>query len=159
VHTAIGVCVHEVAVSQKRKKIKVLVIEDDLNMCIYLCNLLRANGFDPSDAQNRVAGMKKVRTEKPALIVLDGMLPDEESIAIYYRLKSDPELQHIPVVMLASIDQRTFCYYQKCQQLQHPLKVPDPEAFLTKPPEAEEFLAIVKRLVKSSSVSHQRKAP
>jgi hypothetical protein len=60
--------------------------------------------------------------------------------------------------MLASIDQRTFCYYQKCQQLQHPVKVPDPEAFLTKPPEAEEFLTIVKRLVKSPSVS-QRKAP
>jgi CheY-like chemotaxis protein len=158
VHTAFKVCLHEVVVSRKRKNIKVLVIEDDLNMCIYLCNLLRANGFDPSDAQNRVAGIKKVRSEKPALIVLDGMLPDEESITIYYRLKSDPELQHIPVVMLASIDQRTFCYYQKCQQLQHPVKVPDPEAFLTKPPEAEEFLTIVKRLVKSPSAS-QRKAP
>lgn len=144
--------------SRKRKKIKVLVIEDDLNMCIYLCNLLRANGFDPCDASNRAAGIKKVRSEKPALIVLDGMLPDEESIAIYYRLKSDPELQHIPVVMLASIDQKTFCYYQKCQQLQHPVKVPDPEAFLTKPPEAEEFLTIVKHLVKSPSVS-QRKEP
>lgn len=154
-----GVCVDEVGVSQKRKKIKVLVIEDDLNMCIYLCNLLRANGFDPCDARNRVAGIEKVRSEKPALIVLDGMLPDEESIAIYYHLKSDPELQHIPVMMLASIDQRTFCYYQKCQQLQHPVKVPDPEAFLTKPPEAEEFLAIVQRLVRSSSVSRQRKTP
>lgn len=144
--------------SRKRQKTKVLVIEDDLNMCIYLCNLLRANGFDPSDARNRVAGIEKVRSEKPALIVLDGMLPDEESIAIYYRLKSDPDLQHIPVVMLASIDRRTFCYYQKCQQLQHPVKVPDPEAFLTKPPEAEEFLTVVKRLVESPSVS-LRKEP
>lgn len=153
-----NVCLHEVVVSRKRKKIKVLVIEDDLNMCIYLCNLLRADGFDPCDAQNRVAGIEKIRSEKPALIVLDGMLPDEESIAIYYRLKSDPELQHIPVVMMASIDQRTFCYYQRCQQLQHPVKVPDPEAFLTKPPEAEEFLTTVKRLVESPPVS-QRKAP
>jgi hypothetical protein len=38
------------------------------------------------------------------------------------------------------------------------VKVPDPEAFLTKPPEAEEFLTIVKRLVKSPSAS-QRKVP
>jgi CheY-like chemotaxis protein len=157
-HTAFEVCLHEVVVSRKHKKIKVLVIEDDLNMCIYLCNLLRANGFDPCDAPNQVVGIEKVRSEKPALIVLDGMLPDEESSAIYYRLKSDPELQHIPVVMLASIDQRTFCYYQKCQQLQHPVKVPDPEAFLTKPPEAEEFLTLVQHLVKSPSVS-QRKEP
>lgn len=156
---ALRVCRHEVVVSRKRKKIKVLVIEDDLNMCIYLCNLLRANGFDPCDAPNRDGGIEKVRSEKPALIVLDGMLPDEESISIYYDLKSDPELQHIPVVMLASINQRTFCYYQKCQQLQHPLKLPDPEAFLTKPPEAEEFLTIVKHLVKSPSGSRQRKAP
>jgi DNA-binding response OmpR family regulator len=106
---------HEVAVSSKRRKIKVLVIEDDQHMCVYLCNLLRASGFDPCDARNREAGIKKVRSEKPALIVLDGMLPNEGSIAIYYQLKSDPQLRHIPVVMLASIDQRTFCYYQKCQ--------------------------------------------
>ncbi len=143
----------------KPKKGKVLVIEDDLNMRIYLCNLLRADGFDPLDAPDRMAGMKRARTERPDLIVLDGMLPDEESMAIYYRLKSDPELQSIPVVMLASIDQRTFCYYQRCQRLQHPLKVPDPEAFLTKPPEAEEFLGVVHRLVQQPPASDPRKAP
>ena len=132
--------------SSKIKTAKVLVIEDDLNMRIYLSNLLRADGFQPVDAADRMTGLKKAKKEMPALIVLDGMLPEEESIDIYYRLKSDPDMQHIPVIIMATIDQRTFCYYQKCQRIQHPKKVPDPEAFMTKPPEAEDFLGVVRRL-------------
>jgi DNA-binding response OmpR family regulator len=151
--------IFEATVGPKPKGAKVLVIEDDLNMRIFLCNLLRADGFDPLEAPDRIAGIKMARAEQPMLIVLDGMLPDEQSSEIYYRLKSDPELQHIPVVMLATMDQRTFCYYQKCQSLQHSLKVPEPEAFLTKPTEAEEFLGAVHRLVKQTPASDQRKAP
>ncbi len=143
----------------KSNKTKILVIEDDLSMRIFLCNLLRGHGFEPLDAPDRAAGIQKARAEQPDLIVLDGMLPDEDSIRIYYHLKSNAELQHIPVVMLASIDQRTFCYYQKCQSLQHPIKVPDPEAFLTKPPEAEAFLGVVQRLLKQPMASKQRKEP
>lgn len=145
--------------SQAAKKYKILVIEDDINMRIYLCNLLRAEGFEPSSAPDREAGIHQARTEHPALIVLDGMLPGEASIDIYYRLKSDPELRRIPVVMLASVDQRTFCYFQKCQRLQHSVKVPDPDAFLTKPPEAEEFLTLVKNLVTPPPAGNQRNAP
>ena len=130
----------------KSTKPKVLVIEDDPSMRIYLCNLLRGGGFEPLDAHDQPTGLKKARSLKPDLIVLDGMLPGQGSPEIYYRLKSDPRLQHIPVVMLATIDQRTFCYYQKCRSLQHPTKVPDPEAFLTKPPEADELLGVVRRL-------------
>lgn len=146
-------------VSLKSSKAKVLVIEDDLNMRIFLCNLLRADGFEPLDAPDRITGIEIARVQRPTLIVLDGMLPDEQSIELYYHLKSDPDLQPIPVMMLASIDQRTFCYYQKCQRLQHPIKVPDPEAFLTKPPEAEEFLGTVHRLIKQLPESDQGKTP
>jgi CheY-like chemotaxis protein len=131
---------------EKPKTPKVLVIEDDPNMRIYLCNLLKADGFQPVDATDRKSGLDKVRKERPALIVLDGMLPEEQSIDIYYRIKSDPDLYHIPVVMLATIDERTFCYYSKCQRMQHPKKVPDPDAFMTKPPEAEDFLEVVRKL-------------
>jgi len=146
-------------VGAKPLKPKILVIEDDLNMRIYLCNLLRGGGFDPVDAQDRKAGLKKALALKPDLIVLDGMLPDEGSPEIYYRLKSDPDLQHVPVVMLATIDQKTFCYYQKCWSLHHPVKVPDPEAFLTKPPEADEFLGVVRRLAKQPALTGSRETP
>ena len=144
--------------SPKTSKGRILVIEADLNMRIFLCNLLRADGFDPIDAPDRMDGLQKARTKSPNLIVLDGMLPDEESIEIYYRLKSDPDLQRIPVIVLASIDQRTFCYYRKCQSLQRPVKVPDPEAFITKPAEADEFLGAVQRLTQSPPPS-QRETP
>ncbi len=144
---------------KKAIKPKVLVIEDDLNMRIYLCNLLRGGGFDPLDAQDRTSGLKKARVSKPDLIVLDGMLPDEGSPQIYHQLKSDPALRHIPVVMLATMDQRTFCYYQKCRSLQHAVRVPAPEAYLTKPPEAEEFLEVIGRLADLTAAINSRGSP
>jgi CheY-like chemotaxis protein len=143
--------------SNLRKKTTVLVIEDDLNMRIFLCNLLRADGFETIDATDRVTGLEKARAKKPALVVLNGMLPEEESIEIYYRLKSDPDLCHIPVVMLATIDQRTFCYYHKCQRLHRPKNVPDPEAFMTTPPEADDFLGVVRRLAARNPIDPESK--
>ena len=148
-----------ISVGAKSNKPRVLVIEDDLNMRIYLCNLLRGGGFDPVDAHDRKIGLKKARSSPPDLIVLDGMMPDETSPEIYYQLKSDPELHHIPVIMLATIDQRTFCYYHRCRSLQHPTRVPDPEAYMTKPPEAEEFLEVVRRLAELSAITNSRGSP
>ena len=138
---------------EKAIRPKILVIEDDLNMRIYLCNLLRKEGFDAVDAWNVKTGIRKARTLKPDLIVLDGLLPNKASPEIYDQLRSDPDLSHIPVVMTAPIDHRTFCYYQKCQALQRPVKVQQPEAFFTKPPEAEDFLRIIRRLTSLKGVS------
>jgi two-component system, OmpR family, phosphate regulon response regulator PhoB len=144
-------------VAAKSIKPKVLVIEDDLNMRIYLCNLLRGGGFEAMDAQDQAGGLKKARATHPDLIVLDGMLPDEGSVEIYYRLKSDPKLQHIPVVMLSTIDLRAFCYYRKCRSLQRTEKIPEPEAYLTKPPEADELLAVARRLAATRMPAARRK--
>lgn len=45
---------------------------------------------------------KKIESEKPSLILLDIMLPEEDGISILKKLKSNDETKHIPVIMLTA---------------------------------------------------------
>ncbi|MBA3035364.1 MAG: response regulator, partial [Desulfobacterium sp.] len=82
----------------------------------------------------------------PALIILDVMMSEESGIQIYRLLKFDKQLKRIPVIMLSAIDRDTFSHYQKFESSQPGQSIPEPEAFLEKPPEAEELINIVLEL-------------
>ncbi|MCP4682209.1 MAG: response regulator [Desulfobacterales bacterium] len=128
---------------------KILVIEDEADTEIFLSNLLISGGFHPIDAQDKAGGIQKAREETPGVIIIDMMMPGEEGIQLYRDLKLDEELKKIPVIMLSTIDKKTFFLLQKFQSPQSDRGIPTPEAYLEKPPEAEELLEIVSRLAKA----------
>ena len=61
---------------------KVLVVDDELDMRTYITTLLETNGYKPVSAINGVEGLEVVRSEKPALVILDVMMPKESGINI-----------------------------------------------------------------------------
>ncbi len=125
---------------------KILVIEDESDVRIYIANLLRSHGYEPIAAGNADQSLAAARREQPGLIVLDAMLPDDQAQAIYTALKSDPLLRRIPVVLLASITRRALDGSRLYATGSGKKRLPEPDAFLSKPPEAEDFLAAVNRL-------------
>nr|CBX31282.1 hypothetical protein N47_E47940 [uncultured Desulfobacterium sp.] len=132
---------------EQRKEVKnILVVDDELDMLIFLSNLLMAEGFTVIEAKNGTEGITKARKNPPALIILDVMMSEESGIQIYRLLKFDKQLKRIPVIMLSAIDRDTFSHYQKFESSQPGQSVPEPEAFLEKPPEAEELINIVLEL-------------
>jgi CheY-like chemotaxis protein len=127
-------------------KIKILVIENETDRLIYITNLLKAHGFNPLTAAYPAEALSKARSQNPSLIVLDAMLPVEHIQRVYGQLKSDPSLCQVPVVMLSSLNRRAD---GRSRQRPYALsigKLPAPEAFLPNPPEAEDFIAVVRRL-------------
>ena len=137
----------------KRKKI--LVVSDESDMRIFLSNLLDAGGFEPTEAENGAEGLKMATAMKPALIILDVMMSNKEGIQIYRNLKNDKTLKKIPVIMLSAIDRKTFFFYEKFKSTPSGAGVPEPEAYLGKPPEAEELIGIVQRLTKTVAEKNQ----
>ncbi len=135
-------------------KLKILVIENEPDRLIYITNLLKAHGFDPLTADNSGEALSKARTREPSLIVLDAMLPAEQIQSIYGQLKGDPGLCRVPVVMLSSLTRRTGTPYQAQPYAPTIGRLPAPEAFLPNPPEAEDFIAVVRRLTGMSNTSH-----
>ena len=132
------------APEMERKKI--LIVDDELDMRIFLCNLLGNCGYKPIDAGDKTEGIQKAKKEKPALIILDAMMPKEGGIQMYRELKEDEDLKKVPVIMVSTIDKKTFSFYQKFQSTPRDKGVPEPGAYLEKPLETEELIRLVHTL-------------
>ena len=132
--------------SSKLERKKILIVEDELDLRIFLCNLLGNCGYHTIDDVNRAEGLQKAKTEKPALIILDVMIPKEGGIQMYRDLKQDQDLKNVPVIMVSAIDKKTFAFYQKFQIASQYKSVPEPGAYLEKPLEAEELIRLVHTL-------------
>ena len=85
------------------KKLKILVVDDELDMRTFITTLLETSGYRPIIAVNGEEGIQKAREKKPAAIILDVMMPKEGGIQMYRELKTDDELKEIPVIMLSAI--------------------------------------------------------
>lgn len=114
---------------------------------MFLANLLSSVGFEPLGACGMSEGLKIARSRLPALIILDVMMPDNKGIRLYHHLKNDAILKTVPVIMLSAIDRETFFLYEKFQTPSKPGISPEPDAYLEKPPEAEELLRAVHALI------------
>ena len=125
---------------------KILIIDDELDMRIFLCNLLGNCGYEPIGAGDTKAGMQEAEREKPALIILDATMPKESGIQMYQELIAHDELRNVPVIMVSNIDKKTFSFYQRFQSTPRDRGVPEPGAYLEKPLEAEELIRLVRSL-------------
>lgn len=132
--------------SSESERKKILIVDDELDMRIFLCNLLGSCGYEPIDAGDKEEGMQMAAREKPALIILDVTMPKESGIQLYRELKSHEYLKDVPVIMVSTIDRKTFSFYQKFQHTPGGKGVPEPGAYLEKPLESEELIALVHRL-------------
>ncbi len=88
----------------------VLVIDDDFSFQDLMQRFLSQEGFRVISAQQAEEGLTLARQIKPDVITLDVMMPKQDGWSVLMDLKSDPELAHIPVLMLTMIDNRGMSY-------------------------------------------------
>jgi DNA-binding response OmpR family regulator len=81
---------------------KILIIEDELLLAKNLAEKLRDEGYDTLTATNGEEGLEKVRTQRPDLVVLDIMLPGIDGLSLCRMIQRDPDLMHIPIIMLTA---------------------------------------------------------
>ena len=127
---------------------KVLVVDDELDMRTFISTLLETSGYKPLAAEDGEKGLALAREKKPLLIIMDVMMPKESGINMYREVKNDPELKDIPVIMLSALSRKTFYHSQSVLDNYEGKKVPEPEGYIEKPPEAEELLEAIKNILK-----------
>ena len=81
---------------------KILIIEDDLVMIRFYRKLFALEGHRVEAAEGGREGLKRVKTFKPDLILLDIMMPKMHGLEVLERLKAKPETKDIPVIMLTA---------------------------------------------------------
>lgn len=82
------------------KKLRILVVEDDLSILTGLSMNLRYEGYEVLQAQDGRKGLQKVIDEQPDLIVLDVMLPEMNGFEVLEELKKRGNT--IPIVVLSA---------------------------------------------------------
>jgi CheY-like chemotaxis protein len=129
-----------------KKPIKVLIVDDEPDMRVFLCNLLGGCGYATIPAEDREDGLYKAKRERPALIILDVMMPNKDGLQLYRDLKEDRRLKNIPVIMVSSIGRKTFLQYQRSYCTLPEVDSITQVAYLKKPLNAEELIGWVHSL-------------
>src|SRR3954453_19961651 len=81
----------------------VLIVDDERDTNDILASLVRARGFEPIQLFSGAQVEPAVTESKPALVLLDLMLPDIDGFAICDRLKRNRETNLIPIVMVTAL--------------------------------------------------------
>lgn len=81
---------------------KVLVVDDEEYIQHILNFSFGAEGYDVVTAADGEEGIKKAKSEKPDIIVLDIMMPKMDGYEACKRLKTDPSTKSIPVILLTA---------------------------------------------------------
>ena len=129
------------------KKKTVLIVEDELDMRIFISTLLETSGYQPVMTRDGNEGMLKARDVLPDLIILDVMMPGEGGVQMYRQLKTHDTLCNIPVIMLSAVARKTFSHYLNMVNARLKDPIPEPDAYIEKPPEAEDILKIAASLI------------
>jgi two-component system alkaline phosphatase synthesis response regulator PhoP/two-component system response regulator VicR len=118
----------------------VLVVDDERHIVRLVQVNLERQGYEVLTAYDGVECLEKTKAEKPDLIILDVMMPRMDGFEALQRLKSDPETNHIPVIMLTARaqDRDVLQGYQYGADL-----------YLTKPFSPLELISLVKRVFES----------
>ena len=77
-------------------------IEDDPNIRKLVCYALEKEGYEAKGYTMPSEFWKGIKEEKPQLILLDIMLPEEDGLSVLEKLQKDGSFSHIPVIMITA---------------------------------------------------------
>jgi len=85
---------------------KILIVDDDTFLSGIYATKLDLEGFQVATAHDGEEGVKAAQKDKPDLILLDVLMPKLDGFEALKRLKADPNLKDVPVIMLTNLGQK-----------------------------------------------------
>ncbi len=124
----------------------ILIVDDDPDFREFVRIVLESHGFQVLEAGNAPSGLALMRDRQPALVLLDAMMSYElAGIDIIRTVRSDPELAHIPLILISAVlsdDEDRFLPADERSMV---------DRFLSKPISPDALLAEVALLLKDPS--------
>jgi len=123
---------------------KILIVDDEVEQIDFASAILEASGYALITAMDGKEGMKKARTEKPDLILMDIMMPEQGGIGMYQNLKHDGDTKNIPVIIVTGITRGGPFDNLLLRQGQD---IPGPDGYIEKPMNPAAVLKMVSDLL------------
>jgi CheY-like chemotaxis protein len=126
---------------------RVVLVDDEADVTVFLQTALEDAGYTALAASSPAEGFALIKSEKPDLVCLDILMPEESGFSLYQRIRSDPELTGIPVLITTGLspgkDLRNIDYLL----LPDGSRLPEPDGFVEKPIDIGRFLAKVRKVL------------
>ncbi len=84
------------------KATKILVVDDEPDIAGVVGYNLEKEGFTVVQAHDGEAALRKIRLEKPDLLILDLMLPGMSGLDICKTVRANPQTSQLPIIMLTA---------------------------------------------------------
>jgi CheY-like chemotaxis protein len=81
----------------------ILVVDDDPDLVEAVSMKLESENFRVAKAYDGNQGWEKIKEERPALVILDVMMPNKNGYQLCDEIKKDPQYQDITVVLLTAV--------------------------------------------------------
>jgi CheY-like chemotaxis protein len=120
-------------------KRKIVVIDDDAMIRSFIEYILKQQRYEVVMANNAGDGYDAIIRESPDLIVSDILLPGMNGYDLCHKIKSNPALQHIPIILITAV-------YKELSFKMEARKI-GADDFIEKPFAKEDFLDRVERLL------------
>ena len=82
----------------------ILFIEDEPSLQKTFGEILKQEGYEVVSALDGETGLRLVKEKKPDLILLDLILPEMNGFDVLKKIKEDPEIKEIPVIVLTNLE-------------------------------------------------------
>jgi signal transduction histidine kinase/CheY-like chemotaxis protein len=125
-------------VDRSSSTINVLVVDDDLAVHDVLSSTLGREGYSLMHARDGAEALDIMRKTPPDVVTLDVMMPKIDGWSVLGIMKSEPELEHIPVIMLTIVDDRNLGFSLGASE------------FMTKPIDRGKLIALLRKLAPAS---------
>jgi DNA-binding response OmpR family regulator len=81
----------------------ILVVDDDPDLVGAVSMKLESENFRVAKAYDGIQAWEKIKEEKPALVILDVMMPKKNGYEVCEEIKKDPEYKDMTVVLLTAV--------------------------------------------------------
>jgi CheY-like chemotaxis protein len=83
---------------------KILVVDDDLELCQVIVDTLKDNGYDTAFVQTAEEALEKISSNPPDLVLLDLEIPAMGGFVLCQKIRAHPQTQDVPIVFLTVRD-------------------------------------------------------
>ena len=128
---------------------KIIILAEGLEMQVFLSTVLQEASFIPLVTEQIDDAFEKIITQNPLLIIIDMMMPKQQGVKMYRQIKTHEKFKTLPVIMLSTLAEGAFYQWQQIEYILPHQGFPKPDGYLSKPPEAEELIYTVKKIMKN----------
>jgi len=117
---------------------RILIIDDEPDQIAMIRMRLEAHGYEVISAMDGDEGLKMVRKMKPALVILDFVLPGLDGFVVCMDIRKIPHMEKVPVIMVTASGMKDFD--KRCKDV-------GADVCMRRPFESADLLSAIKGLI------------